>query len=96
MRTRIQALADAVDAVYTTDESKRRFEIFARQVFVRFKALLMEPSALVFAERHDNIEAIYKKLEERSDSADVTAVLKEPRRRDTPGSERPPTSSTRR
>ncbi len=49
----------------------------ARQVFIRFKALLMEPSALTYAERHDNIEAIYKKLEEQRDTADVTDVLKE-------------------
>jgi len=74
---RIQALADAVDAVYTSDESKRRFEILARQVFIRFKALIMEPSAFAYAERHDNIEAIYKKLEERRDTADVTDLLKE-------------------
>lgn len=26
---------------------------------------------------HDNIEAIYKKLEERRDTADVTSLLKE-------------------
>lgn len=75
--TRIQALADAVDAVYTSDEAKRRFEILARQVFIRFKGLLMEPSAMLFAERHDNIEAIYKKLIEKRDTADVTAILKE-------------------
>jgi type I restriction enzyme R subunit len=75
--TRIQALADGVDAVYTSDEAKRRFEILARQVFIRFKGLLMEPSALLYAERHDNIEAIYKKLTERRDTADVTALLKE-------------------
>ena len=74
---RIEALRDAVDAVYTSDESKRRFEIMARQVFIRFKALLMEPSALAYAERHDNIEAIYKKLQDRRDTADVTEVLKE-------------------
>ena len=74
--TRIAALADAVDAVYTSDEAKRRFEILARQVFIRFKALLMEPSAFVYAERHDNLEAIYKKLTERRDTADVTELLK--------------------
>jgi type I restriction enzyme R subunit len=73
---RIEALRDAVDALYTSDEAKRRFEIMARQVFIRFKALLMEPSAFVYAERHDNIEAIYKKLEEKRDTADVTEVLK--------------------
>lgn len=74
---RIEALRDAVDAVYTSDEAKRRFEIMARQVFIRFKALLMEPSALAYAERHDNIDAIYKKLQDQRDTADVTGVLKE-------------------
>ena len=75
--TRIKGLRDAVDAVYTSDEAKRRFEVLARQVFVRFKALLMEPSAFAYAERHDNIEAVYKKLTERRDTADVTELLKE-------------------
>ncbi|MEK7336626.1 MAG: type I restriction endonuclease subunit R, partial [Nitrospirota bacterium] len=74
---RIEALKDAVDALYTSDEARRRFEIMARQVFMRFKALLMEPSAFAYAERHDNIEAIYKKLQEKRDTADVTEVLKE-------------------
>ena len=69
---RIAALRDAVDAVYTSDESKRRFEIMARQVFSLFKVLLTEPSAFAYAERHDDIEAIYKKLQERRDTADVT------------------------
>jgi len=75
--TRIQALRDAVDALYTSDEAKRRFEIIARQAFARFKALLMEPSVFRYAERHDNIEAIYRKLEEKRDTADVTDLLKE-------------------
>ena len=57
---RIEALRDAVDALYTSDGAKRRFEIVARQVFIRFKALLMERSILAYAERHDNIETIYK------------------------------------
>jgi type I restriction enzyme R subunit len=74
---RIEALRDAVDAVYTSDEAKRRFEIMAREVFTRFKALLMEPSALAYAERHDNIEAIYKKLQDRRDTADITELLKQ-------------------
>lgn len=74
---RIEALKDAVDALYTSDEAKRRFEIMARQVFMRFKALLMEPSAFAYAERHDNIEGIYKKLQEKRDTADVTEVLKQ-------------------
>lgn len=74
---RIQALRDAVEVIYTSDEAKRRFEIMARLVFSRFKTLLMEPSALAYAERHDCIEAIYKKLMEKRDTADVTSLLKE-------------------
>ena len=74
--TRIKGLRDAVETVHTNDEARRRFEVLARQVFVRFKALLMEPSAFAYAERHDNIEAIYKKLSERRDTADVTELLK--------------------
>ena len=74
---RIRGLRDAVDAIYSGDQAKRRFEVLARQVFVRFKALLMEPSVFAYAERHDNVEAIYKKLTERRDTADVTELLKE-------------------
>ena len=74
---RIKGLKDAVEVVYTSDDTKRRFEVLARQVFVRFKALAMEPSSVAYAERHDNIEAIYKKLIERRDTADVTELLKE-------------------
>lgn len=73
---RIAAIRDAVEAVYTSDDVKRRFEILARQVFIRFKALLVEPSAYAYATRHDDIEAIYKKLTERRDTADVTDLLK--------------------
>ena len=74
---RIAGLRDAVEAVYTSDETKRRFEILARQVFARFKALLPEPTAYAWGERHDNIEAIYRKLSERRDTANVTVLLKE-------------------
>jgi type I restriction enzyme R subunit len=74
---RIKGIADAVEAVYNTDEAKRRFEILARQVFIRFKALVTEPTVYGYAERHDNIEAIYKKLTERRDTADVTNLLKQ-------------------
>ena len=70
-------LRDAVDALYTTDESKRRFEIMAREVFSRMKTVILEPSARPYYVRHDNLETIYKKLQERRDTADVTEVLKQ-------------------
>ena len=69
-------IRDAVNAVRTSDDARQRFEILARLVFTRFKALLMEPSAFIYAVRHDNIEAIYKMLSEHIDTTDVTEVLK--------------------
>jgi type I restriction enzyme R subunit len=74
---RIKALRDAVEAVYSSADAKSRFEILSRLVFLRFKALITEPTVYAYAERHDNIEAIYKKLTERRDTADVTELLKE-------------------
>jgi type I restriction enzyme R subunit len=75
---RIAAIADGAESVIASrDEGRRIFEILARQVFIRFKSLIMEPSVFVYVVRHDNIEAIYKKLEERRDTADVTELLKE-------------------
>ena len=75
--TKIEGLNDAVEAVYASDQSKRRFEILARQVFFRYRELLTEPSVHEFAERRDNIETIYKMLSERRDTADVRQLLKE-------------------
>ncbi|MDD5091223.1 MAG: HsdR family type I site-specific deoxyribonuclease, partial [Candidatus Wallbacteria bacterium] len=74
---RIRAIRDAADALYTSDEAKRRFIIMAQQVFTRFKVLIHEPASSPFAERHDNIQVIYKKITEIRNTADVTAVLKE-------------------
>ena len=74
--TRIKNLKDAVEAVYKSNEAKRRFELLAHQVFSRFKVLVSEPAAYVYSEHHDNIEAIYKRLLERRDAADVSEILK--------------------
>ena len=65
-----------MNALHTSDETRRRFEIMAREVFLRAKALITEPAVFVFSERHDNIEAIYKKLGERRDLSDITEVMK--------------------
>ena len=64
------------DVPVGADHARQRFEILARAIFQRFKALVTEPTVQLYAERHDNIEAIYKKLGERRDNADVTDLLK--------------------
>ena len=73
---RIEAIRDAVDALYDSDESKRRFEIMARQVFSRAKALIGEPAIYPYAVRIDNISAIYQRLTMQRDNSDITEILR--------------------
>ncbi len=47
------------------------------EVIKRFRALNMEPSVYQFAERRDNLEAVFKKLLQKRTAADITAILKE-------------------
>lgn len=74
---RIKLFSDAENVLWDAGEGRRRFEILARQVFVRFKCLIAERAVMDFAERHDNIDKIYKKLQERRDTSDVSDLLKE-------------------
>ena len=64
------------DKLAGADHSRQRFEILARAIFLRFKALVTEPSIDLYAQRHDNIEAIYKKLADKRDDADIADLLK--------------------
>jgi type I restriction enzyme R subunit len=76
---RIQKIADAVEAIYTSDEARRRFRFWPGSCSAASRRC-WEPSALIYAERHDNLEAIYKKLGERRDTSDVSELLKVLRR----------------
>ena len=54
----------AVNAVCRTDETRARFEVLAREVFKKRKALVSEPLRLKpYRQRADAIDAIYKKLQ---------------------------------
>jgi len=73
---RIKSLKDAVEAVYTSDESKKKFEILSGEVFKKFKAVLPDPVINKFRPRHDAIRIIYKKLQENKEKADISDVMK--------------------
>ncbi len=72
----LDLVAQIGEAIGRLDATAIQSDLLARQVFSRFKALITEPTAYVYAERHNNIEAIYKKLSERRDTADVSEILK--------------------
>lgn len=74
---RIAAFREAVDCLHADQDKKRKFEILARELTTRYRSLAGEPAAYAYAERHDNIEKIGKKLNERRDNSNVTDILKQ-------------------
>lgn len=66
----------AVNAVCRTDESRARFEVLAREVFKKRRALVSEPRRVKpYRQRADGIDAIYKKLQENKAEADISTVM---------------------
>jgi type I restriction enzyme R subunit len=66
----------AVNAVCRTDETRARFEVLAREVFKKRKALVSEPHRIKpYRQRADAIDAIYKKLQDNKAAADISAVM---------------------
>jgi type I restriction enzyme R subunit len=72
---RLAAMEKGVNAVYTTDETKRKFQVLAREIFKKFKAL--QPNKLLnqFAARKNAINAIYSAIENNVQSADVADIM---------------------
>jgi type I restriction enzyme R subunit len=67
----------AINAVCKTDTTRARFEVLAREVFKKRKALVSEPDLTkAYRRRANAIDAIYKRLQDNKDSADITAVMK--------------------
>jgi type I restriction enzyme R subunit len=73
---KIAALEKAINAVYTNDETKRKFQILAREVFKKFHALQPDKLLHQFSGRKNAIEVIYQKIEDKIQAADVTDILR--------------------
>lgn len=73
---RISKLQEAENCVCLNEKSRATFEIMAQNVFRKYKALFPEPQAKAHTRDHNAIEAIYKQLNKKAKSADVTEVMK--------------------
>ena len=72
---KIAAVNNGANAVCRNDESRAKFEIAARNVFRKYKALFPEKEARQFTKHYNAIDAIYNKLNQKTKSADVTAII---------------------
>jgi type I restriction enzyme R subunit len=74
---RIAAIKEAKEVINQSEETRKRFEILAREVFKKFQACLTIRGILKYKKEHDAIEIIYQKLQDDRDKADITEVIRE-------------------
>lgn len=74
---RIGLIKAGTNAVCLNDTTRTTFEMLARNVFRKYKALFPEPEAQPFTPDRDAIDALYRPLQQQVRTADVTHVMLE-------------------
>jgi type I restriction enzyme R subunit len=74
---RNRAIIDAKEAVNENDETRKRFEIMAREVFKKFRACITVQGVNDYRRDYDAVNIVYKSLQEDRDNADITAIIRE-------------------
>jgi len=74
---RNKAIIDAKEAVNENDETRKRFEIMAREVFKKFRACITIRDINEYRQQYDAINIIYKGLQEDRDKADIADIIRD-------------------
>jgi type I restriction enzyme R subunit len=73
---KLKAIENALEAVYTNDETKRKFQILAREVFRKYKALQPDKVLNIYAPKKNAIDEIYSAIDDKVESADVADIMR--------------------
>lgn len=73
---KLAAMEKGVNAVYTNDETKRKFQVLAREAFKKYKALQPDKILNQYASRKNAIDVIYAAIEDNIESADVADIMR--------------------
>lgn len=74
--SRLAALSTGSNAICLNEATRARFEIAARDVFRKYKALYPEPEAEPYTPERNAINAIYGRLNQKTKSADISHVMR--------------------
>ncbi|MFH1777675.1 MAG: HsdR family type I site-specific deoxyribonuclease, partial [Candidatus Omnitrophota bacterium] len=74
---RNKAIVTAKEAVNENDETRKKFEVMCREVFIKFKACLTIPAINDYRSQYSAINIIYKSLQEDRDIADISEIIKQ-------------------
>ncbi|WP_404358832.1 type I restriction endonuclease subunit R [Methylotuvimicrobium sp. KM1] len=73
---RLSQLKQATNAVCLNATTRTQFEVAARDVFRKYKALYPEPEVKPFVQAFNAIEAIYQQLNQKTKLADISDVIR--------------------
>lgn len=73
---RLSLLSKASNAVSLNETTRAQFEVSARDVMRKYKALYPEKIVEPFIPHHNAIEAIYNQLNQKTRSADISSVMR--------------------
>ena len=71
------AIIAAKEIINENDETRKHFEIMAREMFRKFKACLTIPEIHKYRSAYEAINIIYKSLAEDRDKADIAHIIQE-------------------
>jgi len=74
---RNKAIVVAKEAVNENDETRKKFEVMCREVFIKFKACLTVPGINAHRAHYSAINIIYKNLQTDRDRADISDIIKQ-------------------
>jgi type I restriction enzyme R subunit len=74
---RIATIENLKNLINENDETRKRFEVMAREVFNKFKACLTIKGVNDYRAEVGAINIIYKSLQEDRDAADISSILRE-------------------
>lgn len=71
------AIAQAKEVINQNDETRKRFEVMAREVFNKFKACINVPGVNGYRDIRDAINVLYKSLQSDKEKADISDIMRE-------------------
>jgi len=74
---RNKAIVAAKEAVNENDETRKKFEVMCREVFIKFKACLTISGVNTYRNQYNAINIIYKSLQKDIEQADISDIIKQ-------------------
>ncbi len=72
---RLKLINEGMNAVCLNETTRAKFEVLARDMFRKYKALFPEEQAKPFVQKYSAIEAIYNGLNKKVKEADITETI---------------------